>query len=61
LRLIGAEVIAVRVGDQDLSIELDGNRQVQVDFSREWDAGRDAAEFVPLLEGTLAPEHKLVW
>lgn len=59
--LIGGEVVAVSVGDHSLSIELHGNRQVRVDFSLEWDAGREAAEFVPLLEGRLAPEKKFVW
>jgi hypothetical protein len=60
-RLIGGEVVAVSVGDESLSIELDGSRQVRVDFTPEWDEGREAAEFIPLLEGRLAPEQKLVW
>jgi hypothetical protein len=59
--LIGAEVTAVDVGDHGLSIEFDGKRNVRVDFSLEWAAGREAAEFVPLLNGRLAPEQKLVW
>lgn len=59
--LIGAEVVAVQAGEESLSIEVDGNRRVLIDFTVEWDAGREAAEFIPLVEGRLAPEQKLVW
>lgn len=59
--LIGRQVVAVSVADDNLSIELDGSSQVRVDFSLEWDEGREAAEFIPLLEGRVAPEQKFVW
>jgi hypothetical protein len=59
--LIGADVAAVRLGEDSLSIELGGNRQVRVEFTSAWEMGRDAAEFVPLLDGSLSPEQKVVW
>ena len=59
--LIGAEVTDVDLGHHNLWIQLDGGRRLHIDFNLEWDAGREAAEFVPLVEGRLAPEQKLVW
>jgi hypothetical protein len=59
--LIGAEVANVRVGERDLSLDFDGDRRVRIEFARQWETGRDAAEFVPMVEGVLAPEQKLVW
>jgi hypothetical protein len=59
--LIGAEVIDLQVGDHELVLDLTGRRQVRIDFRTEWDAGREAAEFVPLVDGRPAPAHKIIW
>lgn len=59
--LIGAEVLAVEVGDRGLSIDFAARGRVQLDFTAEWEGGREAAEFVPMVEGRLVPEQTLVW
>ena len=52
----------MQAGESHLSIDLDGGRQVLVDFGPEWGTrAARRAEFVPLLDGRLAPEQKLVW
>lgn len=59
--LIGSTVSEVRLSKDGLAIGFDGGRRVDLDFRPEWEHGREALEFMPMIDGRVVPSEKLVW
>ena len=59
--LIGSTLREVQLSDDGLVVVFDDDRKIGLDFRSEWEQGREALEFMPLVDGRVEPGEKLVW